>query len=131
MTCRLGSASMAVADGGLWNRGSAPRSRRGISCEISSSSLELEPATEQVISSQNVGYDLHATRFHYHEGVPQITLACNNCGHMLFFSPAVIGIQPDVPERVEIPSEKPVEDGVAGSTNAGKGQEVRTAGAPD
>jgi len=93
--------------------------------------LDLEPATEQVISSQNVGYDLHATRFHYHAGMAQITPACTNSGHMLFFSPAVIGIRPDAPEPVEIPSEKPVEDGVAGSTNAVKGQEVRTAGAPD
>lgn len=56
------------------------------------------------ISTLSIGHNLHTTRFHYHEGVTQVTLICNNCGHMVFFSPALIGFRPDLPPQV--PAEK-------------------------
>ena len=48
-----------------------------------------------------LGFDLHSTRFHYHEGTTQVTLICSNCGHMLAFNPGVIGFRPDVPDAPE------------------------------
>jgi hypothetical protein len=50
-----------------------------------------------------IGFDLHTTRFFYSEGIPQISIACNNCGHMLFFNSGIIGFRPDEPAQAEIP----------------------------
>jgi hypothetical protein len=50
------------------------------------------------ISLISLGYNIHNTRFHYHEGIPQIPIVCNNCGHIVFFSPVIIGFKPDAPE---------------------------------
>lgn len=49
-----------------------------------------------------IGFDVRSTRFYYHQGIPQITVACTNCGHMLFFNPAIMGIRPEAPEEKEI-----------------------------
>lgn len=52
-------------------------------------------------STLPIGIDLQTTRFFYSQGIPQISILCQNCGHMLFFNPAVMGIEPDKPEVVE------------------------------
>ena len=44
-----------------------------------------------------IAFDTHTTRFHYHEGIPQITLACKNCGYLVSFATAVVGLKPDEP----------------------------------
>ena len=51
------------------------------------------------ICTLTIGHDIHTTRFHYHEGIPQVTVACNNCGHMIFFNPAIMGFKPDQPPQ--------------------------------
>lgn len=48
-------------------------------------------------STVSVGYNIHTTRFHYHEGIPQIGLACTNCGHIMYFNSAIMGFTPDEP----------------------------------
>ena len=57
-----------------------------------------------------IGFDVHTTRFYYHQGIPQITIACVNCGHMLFFNPAIMGFKPDAPEEKEIDVSKDSSD---------------------
>ena len=42
-----------------------------------------------------VGFDTHTTRFHYHDGVPVVSVACANCGHLVFFSAMMLGLTPD------------------------------------
>ncbi len=54
-----------------------------------------------------IGFDTHTTRFFYHHGMPQITLVCAECGHLVFFSSAVIGFKPDEPPIETIPAEDP------------------------
>lgn len=56
-------------------------------------------------STLAIGFDLHTTRFHYAQGIAQITIACTNCGHMLFFSPLIMGFAPDQPIPTEVPME--------------------------
>jgi hypothetical protein len=41
--------------------------------------------------------NLHTTRFFYSQGVPQIGVACVNCGHTLFFNAGVLGFRPESP----------------------------------
>jgi hypothetical protein len=53
-----------------------------------------------------IGYDLHTTRFLYHQGVPQVSFVCGNCGHMLFFNTSVLGIKPDEPKPVDLPQDQ-------------------------
>jgi len=53
--------------------------------------------------------DLHSTRFFYSAGQPLVGVTCTNCGHVLFFNPAVIGIKPDVPATAEVPGATPGE----------------------
>lgn len=53
-----------------------------------------------------IGVDLHSTRFFYHQGVPQVSIACQNCGHMLFFNAGIMGFKPDIPKPGEVPREK-------------------------
>ena len=48
-------------------------------------------------STLSVGYDLHTTRFYYHQGMPAIAVICSNCGHAVFFSPGAMGFRPDEP----------------------------------
>ncbi len=50
-----------------------------------------------------IGIDLHTTRFFYSQGIPQISLACNNCGHMVFFNSAILGFKPDEPQPMQVP----------------------------
>lgn len=50
-------------------------------------------------------FDLHTTRFFYSQGIPQISIVCTNCGHMLFFNSAIMGFKPDEPPPAEIPTE--------------------------
>ena len=58
------------------------------------------------VATMPIGVDLHSTRFYYSQGIPQITIACGNCGHMLFFNPAIMGFKPDEPPPVDVKSEK-------------------------
>lgn len=51
------------------------------------------------ISTLSIGFDTHTTRFHYHDGLPQVTLACGNCAHLVAFSPALMGLKPDEPSK--------------------------------
>ena len=53
-----------------------------------------------------IGFDLHTTRFFYSQGLPQISIACINCGHMLFFNSNILGFKPDEPPPVQIPPEE-------------------------
>lgn len=49
-------------------------------------------------STLALGFDLHTTRFHYHDGMASVTILCTNCGHMVQFSPAVMGFTPTPPK---------------------------------
>jgi hypothetical protein len=50
-------------------------------------------------SSLVIGFDMHSTRFHYHQGIPLIAIACMSCGHVVFFSSGVLGFKPDEPKE--------------------------------
>jgi len=54
-----------------------------------------------------IGIDLHTTRFFYSQGVPQISIACTNCGHMLFFNTGIMGFRPEEPPPAEVPLPNP------------------------
>ena len=56
-------------------------------------------------SNLSLGYDLHSTRFHYHEGTLHLSLICTTCGHMVFFNPGVMGFKPDVPQAHDVTPE--------------------------
>ena len=49
------------------------------------------------ISTLPIGFDIHTSRFHYHEGLPQIAIACTHCAHLVYFSTAMMGFKPDEP----------------------------------
>lgn len=49
-----------------------------------------------------IGIDLHSTRFFYSQGIPQVSVACTNCGHMLFFNSGLLGFKPDEPKSVPV-----------------------------
>lgn len=55
----------------------------------------------------SLGFDVRSTRFHYSQGLPQVPLICGHCGHILYFSPAVMGIEPEQPEEKDIPEAAP------------------------
>lgn len=55
------------------------------------------------ISTLPIGFDVRSTRFFYHQGLPQVTVACSNCGHLLNFSPGIMGLKPEPPEEMELP----------------------------
>jgi len=57
------------------------------------------------ISTLQIGIDLHTTRFFYHGGIPFISISCVNCGYVMQFNPAVMGIKPDEPAKEEITTE--------------------------
>jgi|GEM_PF-1388656 len=89
---------------------------RCICCGMSQWTL-LDGATIQI------GFNLHTTRFHYHEGIPMVSIACTRCGYMLFFNAGVIGFTPDPPPLAEVP-EVPKEDPefkIEGVTEADQG----------
>lgn len=48
-------------------------------------------------SSLAIGFDVHTTRFHYHQGIPLVSIVCTNCAHVVFFSSSVMGFKPDEP----------------------------------
>ncbi len=49
------------------------------------------------VSTLPIGIDLHTTRFHYHAGLPQVGILCQECGHILYFSANALGFKPDPP----------------------------------
>lgn len=49
------------------------------------------------LSGIQVGFDLKTTRFHYHEGLPLVYVACEHCAHIVSFAPAIMGIRADQP----------------------------------
>lgn len=52
------------------------------------------------ISTLQIGFDLDTTRFHYHEGLPLASIACENCGYIVQFGAGIMGIKPNpVPEE--------------------------------
>lgn len=53
-------------------------------------------------ASINIGFDVHSTRFHYHEGIPVIAVVCENCGHVVQFAAGVMGFKPDAPPVEEV-----------------------------
>lgn len=59
------------------------------------------------LTSIQVGFDVHTTRFHYHEGLPVVSVVCENCGHVVHFSTNVMGFQPDAPAIEEVPAATP------------------------
>jgi len=48
-------------------------------------------------ASLPIGYDLKTTRFFYHQGIPQVALACQNCAHVVYFSANMMGLKADDP----------------------------------
>ncbi len=52
-----------------------------------------------------IGFDTHTTRFHYHQGIPQVGVACENCGHILYFAAALVGLKPDQPAPAAAPAQ--------------------------
>ncbi|MGI9043938.1 MAG: hypothetical protein ACR2GK_07400 [Gemmatimonadaceae bacterium] len=44
-----------------------------------------------------LGFDVRTTRFHYHEGIPIISIVCTNCGHVVSFAAGVMGFKPEPP----------------------------------
>jgi hypothetical protein len=58
-------------------------------------------------ASIHIGFDTHTTRFHYHEGVPQVTVACENCGHLINFAATLLGLKPDQPPAETVPAAPP------------------------
>jgi len=60
-----------------------------------------------------IAIDLHTTRFFYAQGVPQVSVACVNCGHMLFFSSGIMGFKPDEPPPAPVTAEPPTTGGTA------------------
>ncbi len=55
-------------------------------------------------ASIQIGFDTHTTRFHYHEGVPVVSLACENCGHVINFAAVLMGLKPDQPPQEAVPT---------------------------
>ncbi len=53
-------------------------------------------------STLQIGFDLHTTRFHYHNGIPFIGITCVHCGYVMQFSSGVIGFKPEPPQKPEI-----------------------------
>lgn len=49
------------------------------------------------ISGITLGFDTHTTRFHYHDGVPTVSIACSNCAHLVSFAAVLLGLTPDPP----------------------------------
>lgn len=60
----------------------------------------------QNISTIPIGYDVHSTRFHYHNGIPQISIICRNCGYIMHYSANIMGFKPDIPEQVIVEEDK-------------------------
>lgn len=54
-------------------------------------------------SSVVLGFNVHTTRFHYHEGIPVISIVCANCGHLVLFAAGVLGFKPDPPAASDAP----------------------------
>jgi len=54
-----------------------------------------------------IGFDTRTTRFHYHEGVPVVSVACENCGHLLNFAASLLGLKPEqAPADPATPAQK-------------------------
>jgi hypothetical protein len=60
-----------------------------------------------------IGIDLRSTRFFYAQGNPQVSVVCTNCGHLLSFSPFLMGIRPDEPKPAPLAAETPKPDKTA------------------
>ena len=69
------------------------------------------------ISTLSLGFDVHTTRFHYHDGMPQVTILCGNCGHLVHFSPGVMGFKPTPPKPPAIEQDADQGGGAAGGPN--------------
>ncbi len=50
------------------------------------------------IATLPIGIDIHTTRFLYATGIPQILIACSNCGNMVAFNAAIMGFKPGEPK---------------------------------
>lgn len=52
------------------------------------------------ITTLQIGFNVDTTRFHFHEGLPLASIACQTCGHIVQFSTAMMGIIPKpIPEE--------------------------------
>lgn len=49
------------------------------------------------VATLPIAVNIHSMRFFYSQGIPQIGVACTNCGHTLFFNTGVMGFRPDPP----------------------------------
>ena len=58
-------------------------------------------------------------RIHYMDGFPLVGLMCPNCGHIIWFSAAAIGLRP---EPVESPPNPPEESAVSAVSDAPSNQ---------
>ena len=57
-------------------------------------------------SSLQIGFDVNTTRFHYNQGLPLISIICNNCGHVIQFNPGAMGIKPEIVPEAKIEEPK-------------------------
>lgn len=55
------------------------------------------------IATLPIGFDIRTTRFFYAQGCPQVTVMCQNCGHLIFFNPAIMGLKPIEPQPETTP----------------------------
>ena len=49
-----------------------------------------------------IGYDARTTQIYYSQGVPSVTLACENCAHLVSFSAIIMGLKHNEPEALSI-----------------------------
>jgi len=59
------------------------------------------------VATLPIAFNVHTTRFFYAQGIPQVSVVCLNCGHMLFFSPGIMGLKPDEPQPATLPADPP------------------------
>jgi hypothetical protein len=45
--------------------------------------------------------DIHTGRIHYMDGAAAVALVCNNCGHIVWFNPLMMGLRPEAPQPPE------------------------------
>jgi predicted nucleic-acid-binding Zn-ribbon protein len=55
--------------------------------------------TFEGVATLSIGVDVSTTRIFYSQGLPQVSISCDNCGYIMFFNPNVMGIKPKQPEE--------------------------------
>jgi hypothetical protein len=50
------------------------------------------------VTTLQIGFNVHTTRFHYGQGLPLFSVTCTTCGNTVFLNPAVLGFKPEPPQ---------------------------------